>query len=189
MQTLLDARGVTSAQRNQDRLPAVAVAPVVFAQPSIETPLPIQITPPGAMPRGYIQIDGLPVLAQLSEGHTTRPGSWKVPVGKLATLKITCPSTEDSKPTLSVALVSPDGTVLNEVRPLLAVMPPEHIGGPVATVLPPPPALTARCSARLAPAKTTEPAPAWVWPQLRLEANGLIRRGDEAMARGRIGAA
>jgi hypothetical protein len=186
---LLGQRGSSSAQRDTDGLPGIAVAPVVFAQPWIETPLPIHVTPPGEMRRGYIQIDGLPPLALLSEGHATRPGSWRVPVAKLATLRITSPATEDEKPRLSVALISPDGTVVSEVRPLLAVMLPERIGGPVAAVLAAPAAPATQCSAREGPAHTAEPAPAWIWPGAKLEATGLIRRGDDAMATGRIGAA
>jgi hypothetical protein len=181
-------RGARSAQRDPGSLTAIAVAPVVFAQPWIETPLPIHVTPPGAVGQGYIQIDGLPALALLSEGHATRPGSWKVPVAKLATLKITSPATEEAKPRLSVALVSADGIVLAEVRPLLAVMPPERIG-PVAAALPAPPVPATQCSPRVAPSIATEPAPAWIWPGARLEANGLIRRGDDAMFRGSVGAA
>jgi hypothetical protein len=189
---LLGLHSVSSPQRDSGGLPGIAVAPVVFAQPWIETPLPIHVTPPGEMRRGYVQIDGLPALALLSEGHATRPGSWRVPVAKLATLRITSPATEDEKPRLSVSLVSPDGTVVSEVRPLLAVMLPERIAGPVAAVIAAPPAPATRCPARGAPAQTaepTEPAPAWIWPGVRLEATGLIRRGDDAMSRGRIGAA
>ena len=164
-------------------LPAIGVAPVVFAEPWWH-PLPIHVTPPEIARKGFIHIDGLPALALLSEGHATRPGSWTVPASRLATLKITSPGTEEAQPRLSVALVSADGILLSEARPLLAVMHVERFAPQPSAVLP------AQCPARLRPPKAAEePAAAWVWPGARQEAESLVRRGDDALARGSIGAA
>src|SRR5262245_27331674 len=107
-------------QRMADGPPTIGIAPVVVAEPWIETPLPIQVAPSPTIHGGVIQIDGLPPLALLSEGHATRPGSWRVPVSKLATLRITAPPAEDARSRLAIALISRDGVVLDEVRPLLA---------------------------------------------------------------------
>jgi tetratricopeptide (TPR) repeat protein len=110
-----------------------------------------------------------------------------VPVSRLATLQITSPGTEEAQPRLAVALVSADGIVLSEARPLLAVMRAERFAPQPSAVLP---ALSAQCPARLRPPKAAEePAAAWVWPGARHEAKSLVRRGDDALARGSIGAA
>jgi hypothetical protein len=168
-------------------LPTIGIAPVVFAEPWVETPLPIHVTSPEIVGKGYIQIDGLPALASLSEGHATRPGSWAVPVARLVTLKITSPGTEDAQPRLAVALVSQDGIVLSVARPLLAVMRTDRLAAPPPAILP---TLPPQCPARLPPPKPVEePAAAWVWPGARQEARSLVRRGDEALARGSVGAA
>jgi hypothetical protein len=166
-------------------LPAVSVAPVVFAEPWSESPLPIHVTPAADIRRGFVQIDGLPGLAMLSEGHATRPGSWIVPVSKLATLKITSPATEDAKPRLTIALVSHDGLVLSEVRPLLAVMPAWRVGGLPS---PPPEPAAQRCHIKT-PQPAAAPPSSWMWPGAREEAKSLVRRGDDAMSRGSIAAA
>src|SRR5262249_54927323 len=106
------------------------------------------------------------------------------PVAKLATLKIVSPGTEDAQPRLAVTLVSQDGVVLSEARPLLAVMRPERLA-PQPAVLPP---LPAPCPAR-PPKAVEEPSPAWIRPGVRQEARTLVRRGDDALARGSVGAA
>ena len=186
-------RDIVVASEHDDpaRVPTIAVAPVVVAQPWLETPFPIHITPPGAKRGSYLEIDGLPALAMLSEGHATRPGSWRVPVDKLATLKITSPATEDAKLRLAITLVSPDGVVVSEARPLLAVVRPERIG-PHSTVRPlalPMPTPATQCSSRAAPAEPAEPAPAWVWPSVRQEAAILVREGDDTLSRSSVVAA
>ncbi len=172
-------------QRVANGPPTIGVAPVVVAEPWIETPLPIQVAPSPTMRGGVIQIDGLPALALLSEGHATRPGSWRVPVSKLATLRITTPPAEDAKSRLAIALISRDGVVLDEVRPLLAVVPVWRIGPPATAPASP----SARCPAQATQPAAPAPAPAWVWPGAKLEAKSLVRRGDEALSRGSIGAA
>jgi hypothetical protein len=175
-------------QRVASGPPITGVAPVVVAEPWIETPLPIQVAPSSTISGGVIQIDGLPPLALLSEGPATRPGSWRVPVSKLARLKITAPPAEATKSRLAIALISRDGVVLDEVRPLLAVVPVWRIGSPA----PAPANPSVRCPAQATEATqpaAAAPAPAWVWPGAGLEAKSLVRRGDEAMSRGSIGAA
>jgi hypothetical protein len=170
--------------------PEIAVAPVVFARPWLETPFPIHVTPPGTQPRSFIQIDGLPALALLSEGHATRPGSWRVPVARLATLRITSPATEDAKPRLAIALVSHDGVLLSEARPLLAVVAPERVGQRPAILPSPPPAppQPVLCATRTTQGRAVEP-PAWSRPGIRAEARVLLRKADEALVRGRVAAA
>jgi hypothetical protein len=172
-------------QRMADGPPTIGIAPVVVAEPWIETPLPIQVAQSPTIRGGVIQIDGLPPLALLSEGHATRPGSWRVPVSKLATLRITAPPAEDARSRLAIALISPDGVVLDEVRPLLAVVPVWRIGPPPAAPASP----SARCAVQANQPPTPAPPPAWMWPGARQEAKSLVRRGDEALSRGSVGAA
>jgi hypothetical protein len=121
--------------RASNDLPVLGVAPMTFAEPWVATSLPIHVTPPGVADNGFIQIDGLPVFASLSEGHATRPGSWVVPVARLAALKfISPPGTEDAPQPLAVVLFSHDGIALCEARSLLVVMPAEHLSlQPAAT--------------------------------------------------------
>jgi hypothetical protein len=172
-------------QRLANGPPTIGVAPVVVAEPWIETPLPIRVAPSSAILGGSIQVHGLPALALLSEGHAIRPGSWRVAVSKLATLRITTPPAEDAKSRLAIALVSRDGVVLDEVRPLLAVVPVWRIG-PHSTASANP---SARCPAQATQAAAPAPSPAWVWPGAKLEAKGLVRRGDDGLSRGSVGAA
>jgi hypothetical protein len=182
--------------------PEIAIAPIVFAQPWTETHFPIHVAPVGPQRGSSIRIDGLPALAMLSEGHATRPGSWTIPVSRLASLRITSPATEDATPRLAIALVSPDGVVLSEVRPLLAVVRPERIG-PRAVLLPSPqqqappqhhaqpqpqPMQPTQCSARATPPRAVEPA-AWAGPGAKAEARALVRKADEALSKGRVAAA
>jgi len=102
---------------------AISVAPVIVAVPWSKTPLPIQLGPPEAIPKGgWIRIDGLPPVAALSEGHVTRLGSWIVPLSKLPMLKVTAPPSEGAMPEIAIALIAPDGEVLAEARSLLAVV-------------------------------------------------------------------
>jgi hypothetical protein len=114
--------------RASNEVPVLGVAPIMFAEPWVATPLPIHIARPGVADNGFIQIDGLPMFASLSEGHATRPGSWAVPMARLAALKIVAPpSAEDAPQRLTIALFSHEGIALGEARPLLAVMPAERL--------------------------------------------------------------
>jgi hypothetical protein len=141
----------------QDVPPAIYTASVLFAEPWIQTPLPIHVVPPRTGRGNTLRIDGLPPLALLSEGHATRPGSWTIPLAGLPTLKITAPATEDVKPRLTIALVSHDGIVLSEVRPLLAVVPAWRLGGLQSRLSEEP---DAPCCTRAA--QSVEPPLAWV---------------------------
>jgi hypothetical protein len=155
-------------------VPVIHVAPMIVAEPWTETPLPIQLGPPEAVPpRGWLRIGGLPALSTLSAGYVIRPGVWVVPVSGLPTLKLRAPP-ENGRPVIVIALLAADGSVLAEARSLLAVLP--KVRAPPATngALQQPPA---------------DPAHTWIWPGARQEAQSLLRRGDEALTGGSIGAA
>jgi hypothetical protein len=145
-------------------VPVINIGPMIVAEPWTETPLPIQLGPPEAVPpRGWLRIGGLPALSTLSAGYVIRPGVWVVPLSGLPTLKLRAPPPERGRPEIAIALLAADGSVLAEARSQLAVLP------------------------RLQP--TSGPAPAWVWPGARQEAQSLMRRGDEALTGGSVGAA
>src|SRR5262245_26557486 len=154
--------------------PTINVGPVIVVAPWTETPLPIQLAPPESIPpRGWLRIGGLPVLATLSAGYVIKPGVWVVPISGLPTLKLRAPPTEGDKPEIAIALLSADGAPLTEARSLLAVIPDLH-------------APHRDAGARGAPAA---PAPAWIWAGAKEEARSLMRRGDEALSSGNVGAA
>ena len=104
--------------------PTIQVGPVIVAQPSSPTPLPIQIGPPELIPQqGWIRIVGLPPFASLSQGHVTAPGSWSVPLGRLLGLVITAPSEGGARSRVTIALMSPQGSVLAEAQTMFIVAP------------------------------------------------------------------
>jgi hypothetical protein len=155
-------------------VPAINIGPMIVTVPWTETPLPIQLGPPEAVPsRGRLRIGGLPALSNLSAGYVIRPGVWIVPISALPTLKLRTPPPEGGTPEIVIALLAADGSVLAEARSLLAVLP--NIGARPT----PDPSLQ----------PLAEPSPAWIWPGAEQEARSLMRRGDEALTGGNVGAA
>lgn len=152
----------------------INVGPVMVVEPWTETPLPIQLAPPESIPpRGWLRIGGLPVLATLSAGYVIKPGVWVVPISGIPTLKLRAPPTEGGKAEIAIALLSADGVALTEARSLLVVIPELH----------------ARDTAAGAAGAPAAPAPAWIWAGAKEEARSLMRRGDEALSSGNVGAA
>jgi hypothetical protein len=174
--------------------PSVHVGPVIVAEPSIATPLPIQVGPSELIPQGgWIRITGLPPLATLSEGHAIAPGFWRVPAAKLLGLAITAPSGEGIRSNVSIALMSPRGSVLAEVRSMLVVIPasrflPTH-GHPTGLrpsgleMACPEVAASKYAGAGLGP---SEPSPGQGEKQ---RAEMLVRSGDNRLANGNVAAA
>jgi hypothetical protein len=102
-----------SAARAQEARAQIVIniGSVVVAEPGAETPLPIQLSASGPIPKdSFIRIRGLPPSAKLSEGHVVAPGSWAVPVSALPSLKVSAPVSGGTTQ-LSIALVGIDGTV------------------------------------------------------------------------------
>jgi len=108
-------------------VPVMNVAPVIVAEPSAPTPLPIQVGPAEAVPRqAWLRITGLPAMASLSQGHALELGVWKLPLDELHALTITAPSEGPAHPKVSIALISADGAVLAAVQSVLVVVPASH---------------------------------------------------------------
>jgi hypothetical protein len=175
--TLLPGRGSAPARGAAE----VGIGPFVVVLPGTETPFPIQVGPAERIPsRSWVRIAGLPVLATLSEGYVTQPGVWKVPVAALPTLKLRSPPMEGIRTGLTISLLAADGAVVSEARTALAVMPAAQ-------------SLATRCDAdgggEAGACEPDRPAPAWLWQGARREAEYVMRLGNDALARGSIGAA
>ena len=121
---ILGLSALWTTRRGTGTTTNVNVGPVIVADPSTPTPLPIQVGPPELIPQqAWIRIVGLPASASLSEGQAISPGLWSVPVMRLAGLAITAPAGEGIRSSVSIALVSPRGSVLAEAQSMLVVIP------------------------------------------------------------------
>lgn len=107
--------------------PRVLVGPVVVADPWTPTPFPIQVGP-NAPRDGWVRITGIPALASLTEGHTIGRGVWKVQLNGLSSLAIMAPARDTLQSELLIALMSSEGTVMGEVKSVLAVIAPAMCG-------------------------------------------------------------
>lgn len=90
---LFDAPGVL-AQSGQEAggRNALRVAPVILAEPEVETQLGIQVAGmDGAPPQTFVRIKGLPLAAKLSDGHVVMPGVWAVPLTAVGNLRVLAP--------------------------------------------------------------------------------------------------
>jgi hypothetical protein len=152
--------------------PTVAVASVVSAQASAETPLPIRIAPPGAVPaQSFLRIHGLPRTVALSEGYSIAPGAWAVPLAALSRLRLSAPAGSEGRSEVTFSLLSGDGIVLSEAKCILVIAPPQGTArqGASATLAEPLPSGAPPAASRLP-------------PQVRRQALQYMRKGDELMA-------
>ena len=154
--------------------PVIRVAPVILAEPEVETSVNIQVGPDGAIPRQtFLRIRGLPLAARLSEGHVVSPGVWAVPLAALAALRLLAPLSSSGRTEIQLSLVGMDGGVLAETKSSLVVAPAWLLGSsgqrqdvtravpqtrPDITAAAPPPAVAAPVAeARTIPAVVEQP--------------------------------
>lgn len=180
--------------------PSINVAAIVLIEPMTETPLPIQVGPPDALPRNsFVRVKGLPAQAVFSDGHFVSAGTWALPLAGLSDLKITVPLSTSGRTDLQLTLLAIDGAVLAESKVTLAVT-----AGTLSTpgTAQAPPAARAPSSASLGPPgldlsqpprpalQRVEPptAPA-MKPEERERAAKMMARGDAEIAGGDIMAA
>lgn len=199
--------GTVGSHAQQAPRVGVLVAPTMLIEPAVESALPIQVGPAGAIPRNsFVRIRGLPPAANLSEGHIISPGIWAVPISSLAGLKLTSPAGAPERSDISIALVGLDGTILAEARASLVFMaraklmqgqvpPPEPQPSPSIASLGPPPGLPTnpsppamrperlQPSAIVVPVLPATPAPQRVTP---LEAARHFERGERLLADGNL---
>jgi hypothetical protein len=189
--TLTAAWQVAAAPAQQSR-PAIVVADPMRIAPAAETPVPIQVTPLEAVPRGsFVRLRGLPATAALSDGHSIAPGAWSVPVGALSALKILLPAKSAGRSEIAITLVSGDGAVLAEAKATLVVGAPPSLtaanAAPLPRVSPAPPQRPAPEAHPSAPGAASAAAPV---PRLSADAREramrLVKKGDEQLADGGI---
>lgn len=140
--------------------PGIRVAPVILAEPEVETSVNIQVGPDSVIPRQtFLRIRGLPLAAKLSDGHVVSPGVWAVPLAALPTLRLLAPLSSSGRTEVQLSLVGVEGGVLAETKSSLVVAPAWLLGstGPrqdvtrgvpqgrpeVQAAAPPPPPLAA----------------------------------------------
>ena len=162
------------AQAQQAR-PSVSVTSVVRAEPASRVRLPIQVGPPGALPKNsFIRVRGLPPAAALSEGHSIAAGTWAVPLVALPTLTVILPAGQQGESNVAITLVSVESEVLAETTMVLAISP--------AAPEPPLPR-------QMLPPVRAGPAPLPQSSAERERALGLHAKGVEQLGRGNIFAA
>jgi len=195
--TLLIESGLAMAQEK----PAISVAAVVIAEPATETPLPIQVGPPDAIPRqSFLRIRGLPSAVALTEGHSVAPGSWAVPLQALAGLKIAAPVGSSGRSEITLTLVAIDGAPIVETKTVLVLTAASALVQGKADLTPKPPRAVASLGAggvplpapppRAPAARSQESAPPAEIPQETSErARRHMARGEEQLAAGDIAAA
>lgn len=130
-----------NAQSGSDQL--ALSAPVIFQlEMSTEVPLEIRVAPESAAPaEARVLVRGLPASISLSNGRQFDSGVWALRIDDLPGLKIAVPASlgGDTQPALtysielSIAVVTPERSVLAETKSMLVIVPskapatiPEH---------------------------------------------------------------
>jgi hypothetical protein len=182
--------------------PWVGVAPIVLAEPLVETAIPIDVGPADGVPRNaFLRVRGLPPQATFSDGHAVSSGTWALPIIGLANLKVTLPLAAPGRSELLITLLSTDGTVLVETKTVLAVTA-SALGQGSPTDIPTPPVARLPGTASLGaqtlpveiprvPLQRLEPTPTapGMKPEERERALKLLGRGDAEFASGDVAAA
>lgn len=100
----------------------ITVAPSISARSASQAPLQIRIAPTDALPKNcFVRVRGLPPAVSLSEGYTTAPGAWAVPLYALANLQMVVPAGVSGRAELSISLVGEDGALLADAKSALVV--------------------------------------------------------------------
>jgi hypothetical protein len=168
-----------SAHAQQAQRPSVGVASIVRAEPASRVRLPIQVGPPGALPKNsFMRIRGLPSAAALSEGYAIAAGTWAVPLVALPTLTVILPAGQQGESNVAITLVSVEGEVLAETAMVLAI-----------SAAASPPALEPTTRLQAFPPNRAGPAPLPQSSAERERALGLHAKGVEQLERGNIFAA
>jgi hypothetical protein len=177
MAVLMFAAAASNWGLAQDQAkPVVNVAPVIEAQTAATTALPIQVSPASRIPRqAFLRIRGLPPTIALSEGHSIAVGAWAVPLAALPRLRMDVPIGSEGKSEITILLVSVEGTILNEAKSTLVVVPLKQASAPPPAAMPQASALRIQPEAPPAPlAKASKLAPAD-----RERALKMLQRGNE----------
>jgi hypothetical protein len=171
--------------------PAISVAATITVEPSTQVPFPIRIPAGAALPRdGFLRVQGLPVTAALSEGHSTAPGAWAVPLSAVSRLKIALPVTVTGRSDVEITLVAADGTPLSSARTTVIVTATQGRSAPpaAASILraQTPSLRPAQPHAGERPAPAAPPRPPAMTAEAREQAMRLLRRGNAQIADGNV---
>jgi len=182
--------------------PAITLAAQIAVEPATQSPLPIAVGPPEAVPRNsFVRLRGLPPMASLSEGHAIAPGAWAVALSALGGLRITLPPEASGRAEIVATLVAVDGTVLAEERTTLTIGAAREADAgqaqrepqpPAASILragAPPAAPAGAAPEGRAPAPPAQARQKPVTPQDRERALRLIKKGDELLEQGDVAGA
>jgi hypothetical protein len=103
----------------------IALDPVISLTANVEAAFPVRIESPTGLPRqANLLIKGVPGTLTLTEGRVFDSGLWFVPAADISRLRVQASSQAAGlRSSLSVALVSLDGTVLAESSAILEVRP------------------------------------------------------------------
>lgn len=113
-----------SAEQSPSSRPGIRVAPVILAEPEVETAISISVGPEGTYPRQtFLRVRGLPQAARLTEGHPVSTGVWAVPLSALSTLRVHAPLSSSGRTEIQLSLIAIDGGVLAETKSSLVVAP------------------------------------------------------------------
>jgi hypothetical protein len=109
----------------QQAIPSISTVPVLRAEPASRVTLPIEVGPPGRLPRNsFVRIRGLPPTVALSDGYAIGAGSWAVALAELPKLAVILPAGAQGSVNVAITLVSVDGEVLAETTTVLTVTAP-----------------------------------------------------------------
>ena len=145
---------------------SIAIAPIILAEPMVETPIPIEVGPAEALPRNtFLRIKGMPPQSAFSDGHFVANGTWALPIAGLQDLKLTVPLATSGRVELHLTLLAVDGTVLAEAKSVIAITA-STIGG-LASAAPAPSAPTTQLPGSASLGPTMPPQPELVKPATR----------------------
>jgi hypothetical protein len=158
----------------------ITVAPTIAAGSAAQSPLPIGVGPPGALPKNsFVRVRGLPPTVSLSDGYAIAPGSWSVPIYALSSLQMIVPVGVAGRSDLSISLVAEDGQLLAQAQAVLVVEPPAT---PPKEAKVEPPKL-------LVPPTPATPRAPLLSPADREAGERLIARGERESEQGSIAVA
>jgi hypothetical protein len=185
------ASPVTADAQNASQL-RISVSPTIIADPASQILLPIQISPPGALPKDtFVRLRGLPPSVSLTVGYAIGPGSWAIPLFGLPILKANIPSGFSGRAEVIVSLVSVDGLLLAETRTALVVgesavaAPPRARLPAELSIAQPSPVLAGRSdrNARIAPTAPKLSA------EEKARSEHLLAQGETYLSHGKVEAA
>ena len=155
------------AAAQSSQRPAISVPPSLPAELTKPAPFPILVTAADAVPLySFVMIRGLPETAELSEGASTHPGTWVVPISKLPLLTVTLRGSQQDRSEVTVSLVAADGFKLSEAKTVLL-------------------AVSSSQSQATAPPGGDARAPVMT-PDSRSQALRLLQKGTEELEQGNV---